>query len=178
MAEISTVARPYAEALFASAQASGATDAWLPLVEQLAAVADHPEVAQVVADPKLDQTQVVGLLGGLVKARLPTGLANFLGLLVENDRLGALPAIATQYRRLKNAAAGVADCLIESAFPLSAAQVAELVAALAKKFPLKLNPEVRVEPGLIGGVRVTVGDQVLDTSVRARLDQMRAALSA
>jgi F-type H+-transporting ATPase subunit delta len=182
MAELATIARPYAEALFAAAQASSAASAWLPLIDQLAAVAHDPQVAQVVADPKLEPPQVVGLLGGIAGgragAKLPADLANFLALLVENGRLGALPAIAVQFRSLKNAAAGVADCLIETAFPLSDTQVAALVAALASRFPLHLDPTVRVEPSLIGGVRVTVGDQVLDSSVRARLDQMRTALAA
>ena len=79
---------------------------------------------------------------------------------------------------LKNRAEGVADCLIESAFPLSDAQVAELVASLTKKFGHKLKPEVRVNADLIGGVRATVGDQVLDGSVRARLSDMQTALTA
>ncbi len=97
---------------------------------------------------------------------------------MENDRLAALPEIARQFRVLKNESEGVADCLIESAFPMSDAQVAELLAALSKKFGLKLKPEVRVDAGLIGGVRVTVGDHVLDTSVKTRLAQMQAALTA
>ena len=88
MAELATIARPYAEALFAAAQASSAASAWLPLIDQLAAVAHDPQVAQVVADPKLEPPQVVGLLGGIAGgragAKLPADLANFLALLVEN----------------------------------------------------------------------------------------------
>jgi len=79
---------------------------------------------------------------------------------------------------LKNADAGAADAGIISAFELTSAQVANLVAALEKKFGRKLNPTVTVDPSLIGGVRVVVGDEVLDTSVRAKLQQMHVALAA
>jgi F-type H+-transporting ATPase subunit delta len=131
-----------------------------------------------VADPKLGKDQVLGLLTGMLKSPLPAEGGNFLRMLVENDRLTALPEIARQFRVLKNESEGVADCLIESAFPMTDAQVADLLAVLSKKFGLKLKPEVRVDASLIGGVRVTVGDHVLDSSVKTRLGQMQAALTA
>jgi F-type H+-transporting ATPase subunit delta len=179
MAELSTVARPYAEALFAVAQGTGEKlDVWLAAVDDLAGLMAHPQVAEVVADPKLDHQQVLGLLSGMMKTSLPAAGVNFVKLLIENQRLAVLPDVATQFRRLKNRAEGVADCLIETAFPLSEAQVVELLASLSKKFGQKLKPEVRLNAELIGGVRATVGDQVLDDSVRARLKDMQTALTA
>jgi F-type H+-transporting ATPase subunit delta len=179
MAELSTVARPYAEALFAVAQGSGERlDGWLAAADDLARLMAHPQVAEVVADPKLDHGQVFGLLTGMMKAPLPAAGASFVKLLIENQRLAVLPEVAAQFRKLKNRADGVADCLIETAFPLSDPQVAELVASLSKKFGQQLKPEVRVNPELIGGVRATVGDQVLDGSVRTRLTEMQTALTA
>ena len=179
MAELSTIARPYAEALFAVARDSGESlDGWLAAVDDLAALMTHPQVAEVVADPNLDHEQAFSLLTGMMKAPLPAAGSNFLKLLIENQRLVALPGVALQFRQLKNHAEGVADCLIESAFPISDAQVAELLTSLAKKFGRKLKPEVRVNANLIGGVRATVGDQVLDGSVRARLTDMQTALTA
>jgi F-type H+-transporting ATPase subunit delta len=178
MAELSTIARPYAEALFAAAKSSGSLESWVAVADELAAVARHPQVAAVVADPKLGNAQVLDLLTGLMKSKLPAEGRNFLQMLVDNDRLAALPEIARQFRILKNESEGVADCLIESAFPMSEAQVSDLLSALSIKFGLKLKPEVRVDAGLIGGVRVTVGDHVLDTSVKTRLGQMQAALTA
>jgi F-type H+-transporting ATPase subunit delta len=135
-------------------------------------------VAEVVADPKLGAQQIFDLLSGLMKSKTPASGVNLLRTLIENGRLAAMPEIAKQLRALKNAAEGVADCLIETAFPLSEAQVTELVGALAKRFGLKLKPEVKVDPELIGGVRVAVGDHVLDTSVRSQLQAMKAALTA
>ncbi|MDZ7653482.1 MAG: F0F1 ATP synthase subunit delta [Burkholderiaceae bacterium] len=178
MAELSTIARPYAEALFNAAQASGSLEAWVVATDELATLARHPQVAEVVSDPKLGDRQVFDLLTGLMKSQLPAEGKNFLQMLIDNDRLAALPEIARQFRVLKNQSEGVADCLIESAFPMNDAQVSELLSALAKKFALKLKPDVRVDASLIGGVRVTVGDHVLDTSVKTRLAQMQAALTA
>jgi F-type H+-transporting ATPase subunit delta len=179
MAELSTVARPYAEALFAVAQGSGEKlDVWLAAVDELARLMAHPQVAEVVADPNLDHQQVFGLLTGMMKEPLPTVGANFLKLLIENQRLAVMPEVAAQFRALKNRAEGVAECLIETAFPLADGQASELVASLSKKFGQKLKPEVRVNADLIGGVRATVGDQVLDGSVRARLMEMQTALTA
>lgn len=179
MAELSTIARPYADALFETARASGeGLERWLVVVEELAALMSHPQVAQVVADPKLDDAQVVDLLSSLVKQPLPATGTNFLKLVVANQRLAVLPEVAVQFRQLKNEAEGVADCLIETAFPLSDTEVNDLLAALAKRFGTRLRPNVQVNTALIGGVRIAVGDQVLDSSVRARLNQMQTALTA
>jgi F-type H+-transporting ATPase subunit delta len=99
-------------------------------------------------------------------------------VIVENGRLNALPEIAAQFQTLKNSAQGVNDAVIYSAFPIDGAALADLVALLEKRFARKLNSTVQIDESLIGGVRVVVGDEVLDTSVRARLDQMKAALVA
>ena len=179
MAELSTIARPYADALFETARASAeGLDRWASIVDELAGLVSHPQVAEVVGDPKLNDAQVAELISGLVKEPLPPAATGFLKLLIANQRLAALPEIAKQFRQLKNNAEGVADCLIEPAFPMADSQVNDLVAARAKRFSAKLKPTVQVNPALIGGVRIAVGDQVLDSSVRARLTQMQTALTA
>lgn len=178
MAELTTVARPYAQALFDVARDAGALAVYANLADELAAVAGHPQVAEVTADPRLNGEQVYALLTGLVKGELPDDATKFLRLVIANDRLAVLPEVARQFRELKNAAEGVADCVIESAFPMDDGQVQQLVERLAGKFGLKLKPEVHVDAGLIGGVRVTVGDHVMDTTVKTRLAQMHAALTA
>jgi len=89
-----------------------------------------------------------------------------------------LPEIASQFRALKNAQGGTADAIVHSAFPIEAAALADLSGTLEKRFGRKLNVSVVIDASLIGGVRVVVGDEVLDTSVKARLEQMKAALTA
>ncbi len=177
MAELSTVARPYAEALYGAATAKGAAEAWLPLIETLAQAVSQPQIASLAADPRLSNEQTFDLISAVARSPLPPELAAFLKLAIENGRLPTLPEVAVQFRRLKNDAEGTADCLIESAFELSEAQVGDLVKRLANKFPHRLKPQLRLDPQLIGGVRITVGDRVLDGSVRARLDAMRIQLT-
>jgi len=181
MAENATVARPYAEALFRVAQAGKESfnlAAWAELVSELAQVGSHPEVQAFARNPKVSASDVSAAITALVKSPINTEAKNFLAMLIENGRISLLPEIGAQFLALKNAQEGAADALITSAFDMSAAQVSELVATLEKKFSRKLNPVVSIDPALIGGVRVVVGDEVLDTSVRAKLQQMQAALIA
>jgi F-type H+-transporting ATPase subunit delta len=177
MAELATIARPYAEALFRVAQ-SGNLAAWSDLVSEMAAVAALPDVKSFVSNPKLTDQQVVETFLSLLKTKPTPEAKNFLLMLAENGRLTLLPEIGVQFHALKNAAAGAADAEITSAFELTDAQVKDLVATLEKKFGRKLNPTVKVDKALIGGVRVAVGDEVLDTSVRAKLQQMYVALAS
>lgn len=179
MAELATIARPYAEALFGVAEA-GDVAAWSTLVAELAQVAALPDVLSVASSPKVSHAQVVDLLLSAVQSPLKSSAEakNLVQMLVANRRLELLPEVAEQFEALKNAKEGAADALIVSAFPLEGAQLNDLVASLEHKFKRKLKPTVEVDNTLIGGVRVTVGDEVLDTSVRARLASMQVALTA
>ena len=176
MAELATIARPYAEALF-KAQASdlAATAAWL---DELAAVADNDQLQQFADNPRVTDAQVFELISGVVRSALPEAGKNFLRLVIENRRLAALPVVAQQFRALLNAQSGTADAVVHSAFPIEAAALAELSSTLEKRFARKLQVSVQLDETLIGGIRVVVGDEVLDTSVKARLEQMKAALTA
>lgn len=176
MAEIATIARPYAEALFkaAGADAAGAS-AWL---EELAAVAANEQLRQLADNPKFSAEQVFGVITGVLKTALPAIGQNFLRTVLDNGRLTALPEIAAQFRALVNAQRGSSDAIVYSAFDVDAAALAELSTVLEKRFGRKLDLQVRLQPELIGGVRVVVGDEVLDTSVKARLEQMKVALTA
>ena len=109
---------------------------------------------------------------------LDSKAGNLLRAVLENGRLAALPEIAAQFTALVNAQGGVSDALIESPYAIEGAQLSDVVATLEKRFAGKLNASVTLVPELIGGIRVTVGDEVLDTSVKARLEQMKVALTA
>jgi F-type H+-transporting ATPase subunit delta len=97
---------------------------------------------------------------------------------LENGRLSALPEMAAQFRAHMNAEGGASDATIYSAFPMEDAVLADVTQSLEKRFGRKLFVSVQVQPELIGGIRVLVGDEVLDTSVKARLEQMKVALAA
>ena len=177
MAEIATIARPYAEALFQVAKSQDLA-AWGQQLDALAQVAQDADLRQFADHPKAQAEQVVAVITAAAKQTLAPGVLNFLQTVVENGRLAALPEIVAQYHVLANAASGVSDAQIYSAFEISGAQLAELKASLEKRFGRKLDAHVQLEPGLIGGVRVVVGDEVLDTSVKARLERMKVALTA
>ena len=176
MAELATIARPYAEALYkASAGDLAAVSAW---VDELAAIASNAQLLQYADSPKVSSAQVFDLITGVAKSVLGDHARNFLRTVIENGRLGALPEIAAQFRALKNAQSGSSDAVVYSAFPIDGAALADLAASLEKRFGRKLNLTVETDSTLIGGVRVAVGDEVLDTSVKARLEQMKVALTA
>ncbi|MGB4115917.1 MAG: F0F1 ATP synthase subunit delta [Polaromonas sp.] len=174
MAELATIARPYAEALFktSGADLSAASD-WL---DELAAIASNVQLQQYAGNPSVTSLQTFDVMTGVAKTALPEAAKNFLKAVIDNGRLSVLPEIANQFRALKNAKSGSSDATVFSAFELDAKALADLSATLEKRFGKKLNLTVELQPELIGGVRVVVGDEVLDTSVKARLEQMKVAL--
>ena len=176
MAELATIARPYAEALFqATKNDLQATAAWL---DELAAIASNAQLLQFASNPKATTEQVMGVVNGVAKSQLSAAADNFLRTVIDNGRLSALPEMAAQYREHVNAQSGSSDAVVYSAFEIAPAALADVTALLQKRFGRTLHVKVEIEPELIGGIRVVVGDEVLDTSVKARLDQMKVALIA
>ncbi len=174
MAELATIARPYAEALFKAQGTDLANTAvWL---DELAALADSAQLRQFAEHPNADTAQVLKVMTG--DKKLPAAALNLLGLIIENGRLAVLPDIARQFRALKNAASGSTEAVVYSAFPMGEQALAEVAATLEKRFARKLGVTVEIDASLIGGIRAVVGDEVLDTSVKARLEQMKMALMA
>ena len=176
MAELATIARPYAEALFLASKADlSATAAWL---DEISAIASNAQLVQFADNPKVTTEQVFDVIKGVAKSQLTPAAQNFLHAVIENGRLSALPEIAKQFREHLNKQSGSSDAVIYSAFNIESAALADVTAKLEKRFGRKLNVSVKLEPELIGGIRVVVGDEVLDTSVKARLEQMKVALTA
>ncbi len=174
MAELATIARPYAEALFKAQAADLANTAvWL---DELAAMADNDQLRQFAEHPNADAAQVLEVMTG--GKELPAAARNLLGLIIANGRLAVLPDIARQFRVLKNAASGSTEAVVYSAFPMDEKALAEVAVTLEKRFGRKLGVTVEIDASLIGGIRAVVGDEVLDTSVKARLEQMKMALIA
>jgi F-type H+-transporting ATPase subunit delta len=177
MAELATIARPYADALF---KAVGVHDAGAVAqqVTELASISVNSQLREFAGNPKTQDVQVFDLFTGVAKGFMGDAAKNLLRIVIENGRLTALPEIAAQFQSLVNARSGVLDATVYSAFPIEGQALVDLTASLEKRFVRKLNAQVRLDASLIGGIRVVVGDEVLDTSVKARLEQMKVALTA
>jgi len=177
MAELATLARPYAEALFQVA-AKGDLKQASAEIDALASIAANPQLRQFADAPKSGAQQVFDVITGVANLPLTDASKNLLRTVIDNGRLSVLPEIAAQFHALVAERSGVSDAVVYSAFPIEPAQLADVIAALETRFKRKLSATVQVQPDLIGGIRVVVGDEVLDTSVKARLEQMKAALTA
>jgi F-type H+-transporting ATPase subunit delta len=177
MAELATVARPYAEALFRAARERNVLGA---VSEGLAFVAVAERDAQMrwaLGNPKVSAKQKKELLAAVAGERMSPELANLLSLLVDNHREVLVGSIHEQFEELKNEHEKVLRAHITSAQPLTDAQRAEIVGSLERRYGKKIEAELDVDPELLGGARVQVGDQVTNASVRDALAQMAAALT-
>jgi F-type H+-transporting ATPase subunit delta len=177
MAELATIARPYAEALFKV----GGADEIAPQVAALAEISSDPTLQRFADSPKVNTGLVFNVVSDVLARKsiiLSPAVQNLLRTVLDNGRLPVLAEMAAQYQALLNARSGVSDAIVYSAFPIDEAQLAQVVVSLERRFRRKLNARVAIDPELIGGIRAVVGDEVLDTSVRARLEQMKMALTA
>ena len=176
MAELVTIARPYAEAVFRLAQEKKALSAWSDRLSVLATIAADGQMRGCIGNPELSAAQKSDLFKAVAGASLDGDASNLVHTLAENERLSLLPEIASLFEALKGAEEGIHEATIYSAFPLTDGQSATLVKDLETRFGIKLKVAIVVDQSLIGGVKIVVGDQVLDTSVRGKLDAMGAAL--
>lgn len=178
MAEPTTVARPYAEAAFKLADGAGTLGKWSEMLGALALVAADARVRDAVADPNRSDAQAAGLFIAILSGRLSGEAENFLRVLAENGRLGLLSEIRSQFEALKNEREGVLEAEVHSAFELSQAQVNDLVQRLEKKTGRKVKAKLEIDKQLISGVRIVLGDKVIDGSARAQLGALEAAVKA
>ena len=178
MAELTTIARPYAEAAFRLAREGNALPVWSQMLRLLASVIADPKVAGALDNPRLTAGDKEALLLSLCGDRLDPQGKSFVRVLVEADRVGVVPQIAAQFESLKDDADGLARAQIDSAFPLSDGELAELRSALERHFGKKIETSVNVDPALIGGARITVGDTVVDGTIEAQLSAMATHLRA
>ncbi len=178
MAEPSTIARPYAEAAFRLADGQGKLADWSAALANLAAVAADARVKAAVGDPNLPAAKVAGLFISILAGKLTGETENFVRVLADNGRLDVLAEIRTQYEVLKNEREGTVEAEVYTAFEMNAAQVADLVQRLEKRTGRKVRAKVLVDKNLIGGVKIVIGDKVIDGSARAQLGALEAALKA
>ncbi|XID74872.1 F0F1 ATP synthase subunit delta [Alkanindiges sp. WGS2144] len=179
MAELLTLARPYAKAAFSYASEQGATENWSAMLQMLSAMVQDEAFSAYLNRPELTPEQQVKVIEGVYNQPLQSkSVSNFLSLLAQNDRLSLLPEIALEFEQLKAQNQNQTDVVIESAFDLTDEQKQLLIDRLAKRFNSKIDASVKVNPDLIAGVVIRAGDQVIDDSAKAKLEKMRTRLTA
>lgn len=175
MAELTTVARPYAEAVAQLAQETGSWAAWSDALNTLALIATDEQVLGMVGNPAIAEDRLVDVFLGV--ANLSGDAANLVRMLAENKRLSLLPNIAAQFEEARAAAAGELEAHITSAYSLAAEQIAGLQEKLEARFGRKISLTTSVDAGLIGGVIIAVGDEVMDASVRGKIADLAVAMA-
>ncbi len=176
MAENLTLARPYAEAAFLLAKSGGNLRDWSERLSGLAAVVGNPAMEECIGNPRFTPDSLSKLCVEASGQTLSGEQQNFVRVLVDNQRLGVLPEIAELFDELMNSHDGVKEAMITSAFAMDDATLQALVADIGRKFGCKVAATVTVDPALIGGVRIAVGDEVIDASVRGKLAAMATSL--
>lgn len=174
--EITTIARPYAEAVFARAKEADAIEAWSQALALLSAVASDPQMAAQIANPNVPRERIRDMILEVCGDALPAEAANLVRLLAQNARLGAIPEITELFEASRIADQGVRHVLVRSAYPVSPDQQAELADALTRRLGGQVELRVEEDPELIGGVEIRAGDLVIDDSVSGKLRQLAHAL--
>lgn len=174
--DITTIARPYAEAVFAQARESGQLDAWSEALFVLSSIASAPEMAAQIGNPNVPRERLSDAILEIAGGDLSEEAKNLTRLLAENNRLSTLPEIAELFEALKIENQGLREVNVLSAFDLNEGQLEGLATALKKRLGVDVELTVETDPSLIGGVEIRAGDLVIDGSVRAKLRKLSTEL--
>jgi F-type H+-transporting ATPase subunit delta len=178
MAEVSTVARPYAKAAFEYAQEKDLLTQWSDMLAAASAVASNSDMSSVLDNPSLTSEQKAAIFVDVCGADLGSDAKNFVSGLAEHKRLAALPMIAEMFEELKAAKDQAVDVMVTSAFEMSAEQQNKLAETLKNKWQKDVSIETQVDSSLIGGVIIRAGDVVIDSSVRGKLAKVAEAVNS
>ena len=171
MADIATIARPYARAAFEHAHAAGQLAPWGEMLARAGAAVEDERVAALIGNPHVQRAELVALIGEVAGAADERS-RNFMQLLADNGRLAALPQVAAQYAALRAEVENTVDVTVTSALPLTAEQSDKLVQALSRRLRRTVRLSATVDPSLIGGAVVRAGDFVIDGSLRGRVERL------
>jgi len=177
MAELVTVARPYAKAAFSFAKENGALTEWSEMLGFAAAVVLDNSMTAVLENPQLTSDKQADIFVDVCGDKLSAQGQNFIRQLAENKRLMALPELSALYEKLLAEDQRSEEVTVTSAFELSDAETAKLQQALAKKLGKEITITSEVDKSLIGGVVIRAGDMVVDSSVRGKLAQLSQSLN-
>lgn len=178
MAELATLARPYARAAFEYARANDQIGDWRHFLERLGELSGLASVHDLVTTPLASRARRAEVLLAVAGVKTPKGGKNLLHLMADNGRLDVLSAVSEEFVRLEEEAEATAQVVVETAVELSEASSERLLAGLGKRLGRELEAQFRVVPELIGGVVVRIGDEVIDASVATRLERLAGAMTA
>lgn len=178
MAELSTLARPYAKAAFNAALDSQSLDAWSQQLATLAVISEQTQVEELITNPALSASDKAAALKDIAGDAIGEGVINLINVLAENRRLSLLGEISMQYEALKADHEKSADVLVSSAFSLNDSEQKKLTEKLTAKLGRKVSLTVEIDEALIGGVLIKSGDLVIDGSVRGKLAKLADAMNS
>ena len=176
MAEMSTVAHPYALALFNLAKQQGDEKMWLDVLATLENLVADVQFNELLNNPKIDSNQIIEIVQASLKDRAYKDVLNLVRLLLENNRILAIHEIRNIFRTLVLEEQKCGDAIIESAYEMGGEEVQDFEQLLSKKFGIKITAKVKVNSELIGGIKITVNDKVIDGSVKGRLENLATEL--
>ena len=177
MSDISTLARPYARAVFETARDNSSKPNWSEALQLMSLVASDPTMKKMLDNPKMTKAQKGEVFTDVCSDKIDDAAKNLIALLAENNRLSICPAIAEQFEVLKSADEGVVDAEVTSAMPLDSDQESALKESLKKKLGSDVSLTISVDESLIGGVIVKAGDMVIDGSIRTQIAALSNALN-
>ena len=172
MADVATIARPYARAAFEHAQVAGQLAPWGEMLARAGAAVEDERVAVLIGNPHVQRADLVALIVEVAGAADDEKARNFIQLLADNGRLASLPQVAEQYAALRAEVENTVDVTVASALPLTAEQSDKLAQALTRRLRRTVRLTATVDPSLIGGAVVRAGDFVIDGSLRGRVERL------
>jgi len=182
MSDFDTVARPYAKAIFELASAESSLQHWGDSLLVAAVVASDVDMQAMFQLPSMLADEHCELFLSVVSAvkdapRMSADFKNLIALLAQNNRLAALPSIATAFESLKQEAEGKIEVVVRTAQKLSEKQQTAMAKSLAKKLGKEINITTEMDESLIAGAIIRAGDMVIDGSARGRLDKLATVLN-
>lgn len=177
MAENSTIARPYAQAVFDLAKQQGRLAQWSEKLQLLAMVVSDDKIKMLIGNPRIDKKDLMDLITGVCGESLDDNARNFLGVLAENGRLNLLPIVAEQYEAYRSEEERVIQAELISAFPVNNEQQQKIAMALKARLGREVSLNCKIDKTLLGGAIIRAGDMVIDGSVTGHLNRFANVLS-
>ena len=176
MARVDTAIRRYAEAAFQVANRDDTVQRWRNELDGAASIASDERVARILANPALSLEERTGMAGKIFGKVVSPPVLNLIILMIRRGRIHGLPRLAAEFRRLDNARQGITLATATSAAPLTRDEVQALTKRMEQFTGGRIELEVQVDPSLLGGLVVRLGDRLIDGSVRGRLERLRNQL--